>query len=103
MKLAQIFLVTVLMAMVVPMAKADQMPQFTNYLQWEIYNGSQALGAADRASSAGTDSYYLQRIMLKAQAIVGIDVPWIALFQIIPEVELIWQKPVPKGWAPYKP
>lgn len=31
------------------------------------------------------------------------DVPWLTSFQILPEVDLVWQRSYPENWEDYKP
>lgn len=84
-------------------ASADSLPQLTQYLQSEIAHSSQALSKPVGGLASDQEEFFLRRWLVRLQASFGIEVPWIASFQIVPEVELVWQRPYPDGWTDYKP
>jgi len=49
------------------------------------------------------ESYFLRRFWLRIRPRVGIDIPGLADFEIIPETELLWEKQAPEGWEIYRP
>jgi hypothetical protein len=84
-------------------AAQDNLPGLTDFLRTEISKSAKALKPGQRASVATGDEYYFRRWMIRLQALVGVEVPWIASFKIVPEVELIFERPYPQGWSEYKP
>ena len=89
---------------IVPMNQvgaADSLPELTRYLKAELESASRALDEAD--DTAVNEAYFLRRWLVRVQAPFGIKVPWVAKFQIVPEVELVWQRQYPDGWNEYKP
>jgi hypothetical protein len=84
-------------------SQAESNPQLTEFIQSTIH--SELVHGPKEAQSTvvTTDDFFLRRILLRIQAIVGIDVPWIATFQILPEVEMVWQRPYAEGVSDYKP
>jgi len=84
-------------------AAQDNLPGLTNFLRTEISKGAKALANGQSSSVATGDEYYFRRWMIRLQALVGVEVPWIASFTIVPEVELIFDRPYPQGWSDYKP
>jgi hypothetical protein len=83
--------------------RAEQLPELTAFLREQINTANQSLrqkpvGATSLAApltipltAALTDSYVLRYWYLRLRALVGVDVPWIASFQIVPEVELMFE------------
>lgn len=84
-------------------ASADELPELTNFIRQEISKGGRAFAKSDAAAGDLEEGFFFRRWLLRLQAQVGIDVPWIATFQIVPEVELVWERPFPDGWTAYKP
>lgn len=79
----------------------DSLPELTRYLKAELESASRSLDVAGEA--VADEAYFLRRWMVRVQAPFGIKVPWVAKFQIVPEVELVWQRQYPEGWSEYKP
>ncbi len=84
-------------------ATSDTLPGLTSFLRTEISKSAKALQAGQRTSLATGDEYFFRRWFIRLQALVGVEVPWIASFTIVPEVELIFERPYPQGWSDYKP
>ena len=85
-------------------AKADSFPQLTEYLKSEISGVSGSVpNLKDYARTDSSDAYFFRRWFVRLQIPFGISVPWIAQFQVIPEVELVWVRSYPDGWKEYKP
>jgi hypothetical protein len=100
MKLTQMAMIAMILLLPIR-ASADALPGLTRYLKTEIANSSLAL--ASPAPAMAGDEFFFRRWLVRLQATFGIEVPWIATFQIIPEVELVWQRSYPQGWSDYKP
>ena len=83
-------------------AHADSFPALTSYLTSEIARGHQMMADSESEPPTGNDAFILRRLLVRVQASVGIRVPWIATFEIVPEVELLWDKRYPAGWEHYK-
>ena len=84
-------------------ALADSYPALTSYLSTEIAKGHQMMQYEEDEEQSGTDAFLFRRFLIRLQAPVGFNIPWIATFEIVPEVELYWEKPFPEGWEEYKP
>jgi hypothetical protein len=50
----------------------------------------------------GADLYFFRRFWLRIRARIERDIPGLAGFAVIPEVELLWERPNPNGWENYK-
>lgn len=48
------------------------------------------------------ESYFLRWFWQRVRPYVGISIPELATFQIIPEGELLWDKQAPEGWEIYR-
>lgn len=102
MKTTKILAIALLTMLPVFQATAgDAMPELTKYLKTEIENASRSLDEA--GTEVADEAYFLRRWLIRVQAPFGIKVSWIAKFQIVPEVELVWQRQYPDGWTDYKP
>jgi len=73
-------------------SNADQLPELTGFLREQIKTAHQSLREKPVGSTILTENYVLRNWYLRLRAIVGIDVPWIASFQIVPEVELMFER-----------
>jgi hypothetical protein len=80
----------------------DAFPKLTEYLTQEIAAAQGALVGETKPDMEG-DELFLLRWFLRLQAPLGIKVPWVASFSVIPEVEFVWQRSYPQGWKDYKP
>ena len=82
------------------LAQADALPELTKQISREL----KAHVAASASPSHGKiESWFFRNIYLRLQGSAGIRVPWIATFEIVPEVELVWQRPLPPGVINYRP
>lgn len=48
------------------------------------------------------DAYFFRRFWLRLRPRVERDIPWLAGFSVIPELEMLFEKPAPEGWEMYK-
>lgn len=55
---------------------------------------------SDRRSD--DDAYFFRRFWLRLRPRVERDVPWLAGFSVIAELEMLFEKPAPEGWEMYK-
>lgn len=99
----RVFLIAslVLLAAISQAKSSNSLPELTQYLKSEVESAYTALDQA--APGDAEEAYFLRRWMVRVQAPFGIKVPWVAKFQIVPEVELVWQRSYPDGWSDYKP
>jgi hypothetical protein len=58
-----------------------------------------AVGSGDKIE----DGYYLRRFWLRVRPYADISIPGLAGFDVIPEVEMLWEKAPPQGWEIYRP
>ncbi len=54
-------------------------------------------------SKEDNEAYFFRRFWLRLRPKVGLKVPGFATFEVIPEVEMLWEKEAPEGWETYKP
>ena len=75
-------------------ARADRVPDLTRFLDTEISTMSRAAESAPGApmEKSGMDDYSFKQFLIRVQALIGITVPWTMKVQVVPEVELLWQK-----------
>ncbi len=48
------------------------------------------------------DAYFFRRFWLRLRPRVERDIPFLAGFSVIPELEMLFEKPAPEGWEMYK-
>lgn len=48
------------------------------------------------------DAYFFRRFWLRLRPRVERDIPWLAGFSVIPDLEMLFEKPAPEGWDMYK-
>ena len=48
------------------------------------------------------DAYFFRRFWLRHRPRVERDIPWLAGFSVIPDLEMLFEKPAPEGWDMYK-
>ncbi len=78
----------------------------TDFVRGEIETLDSAF--TDMAAIEGTaptqnEDFILRRFWLRVRAKVGLTVPGFANFEVIPDVEMLWEREVPDGWETYKP
>jgi hypothetical protein len=66
-------------------------------------NQNKAEKSQHSPASLVKESYFLRRLLLRIRPSIGINIPEIAAFQIIPEAEFIWEKQNPDNWEIYRP
>lgn len=99
-KLIKMIFVCVLVS--IGYAPAWANPTLAEYVEKEISSFDLAFEALDSDSQV-TDDYFLRRFWLRLRPKVGLTVPELAALEIIPEIEMLWEKEVPEGWEIYKP
>lgn len=95
----------VLITSLVGFAGAGDNAEFSRDLEQQIQvtrNAINGVPAAD-TTSAVEDEYYLRRFWFRLRAKVGIKLPPVLAIQIVPEMEMLFERPVPTGYATYKP
>lgn len=77
-----------------------------NYIESEINLLDDAVQSAptEKAVIDGEkeEGFFFRRFWFRLRARVERDVPGLAGFAVIPEVELLWEHPYPDGWESYK-
>jgi hypothetical protein len=71
--------------------RAEEIPELTRFVAQEIQTMSRAVDGPRQAEDQGI-AFYFRQFMVRVRASVGIEVPWIASFAIVPEVELVWNR-----------
>ena len=85
--------------------------EILQFLKNEIKNFEQQLAATDAAvcsadedlTRATEDSWYFRRFWLRVRPKFSFGVPGLTALEIVPELELLWQRDLPDGWKTYKP
>ncbi|MCB0365747.1 MAG: hypothetical protein H6624_01935 [Bdellovibrionaceae bacterium] len=74
-------------------ARAESNPQMVEFFKSEITKVNSAVVALpEDHHDRENPGWPLRHFMLQIQAKFGIEVPWVAKFLIVPEVELVWVK-----------
>ena len=74
-------------------ARAESNPEMVKFFKEEITKVNTAVAVLpEDHHDDGTPAWPLRHFMLRLQAKFGIEVPWIAKFLIVPEVEMVWVK-----------
>ena len=92
---------------------AAPVPELMKALEDQILRLDEAMTTEDPRSKSETtlavdsdpsnEQWYFQNFFLRIRARWGFDVPGFAKFHVVPELELVWQRPTPEGWGSYKP
>ena len=86
---------------------ASVMPDWVQFIDEEVTSASIALEQAapetEATASCIEEEFYLRRFWMRVRAKVGIQIPVLAKFEVIPEIEMLWERPLPEGWKPYHP
>lgn len=78
------------------------------YFEEEVLSTDNALQMESTPSSmigdghSDDDAYFFRRFWLRLRPRVERDIPWLAGFSVIPELEMLFEKPAPEGWEMYK-
>lgn len=100
--------------MISNLGHAAPVPELTNYLEEELKVFDDAVSrcsAPDDLSSTqailgeekAEERYLFRNFWLRARMRGGFELPGLVTVQVIPEVEMYWQRQVPEGWGAYKP
>ena len=84
-------------------AEAKRIRGLERFLEREISSVQEAVERSETDQVARPTGWYLRRFLFRIKSPVGIDIPFLAKFQIVPEVEMLWQRDYPEGWGSYKP
>lgn len=77
--------------------------RFQQFLEQNIEIASAAFNSSAQEYGGAGDEYYLRRFWLRIRPKVGFKLPGTGKIQLIPEVELLWDRPLPESWTGYKP
>lgn len=59
-------------------------------------------GTAITGEQSDDEAFFFRRFWFRLRARVERDIPGLAGFSVVPEIELLWEKQVPDGWETYK-
>lgn len=100
-------LTLVLMSTVVffNIAMADNLNDFSRDLEQQIIQTREAIadGKAPSAKVKADEEYFFRRFWLRLRGKVGIQLPGIYNLQVIPEMEMLFERTLPDGYTGYKP
>lgn len=78
-------------------AGSAEIPELTRFVSDEISTMSRAVeSGGDGADTPSRVAFYFRQFAVRVRASVGIEVPWIVSFAIVPEVELVWNREMKK-------
>jgi hypothetical protein len=80
---------------------ADRLADFISEEVWSMDNAFVRYASSNPASV--DEEFFLRRFWLRVRAKFGIEVPGLAEFDVIPEVEMLWEKQTPEGYEIYRP
>lgn len=97
-----VFLILFFVAPVVSQAKVNH--KLSEYFQLQLSTLNQSvIESENSAQSAALEQWFLDQFTLRIRAQVGFEVEGFATFQVVPEMELVWQRSNPEGWINFKP
>lgn len=81
---------------------------FSDHLLEEMSVVEQALLSSELPGSLpleeeSSEAFYFRRFWFRDRARAGFHVPGLAKLEIIPEIEMLWERDLPKGWTQYRP
>lgn len=53
--------------------------------------------------SQTNEDWLLRNFWIRLRAKVGVSITGIANVDLVPDAEILWQRPLPKGWSNYQP
>lgn len=90
----QIILIAIILGCFTHVARADKVPALTSFVETEVMSVNSAV---ERTSELNKETevgsrFKFKQFLIRLQAMIGLEVPWTASVQIVPEVELLWEK-----------
>lgn len=89
------------------LAYAEPKQDLSEFIIDEISTVDQAFQAETRKTGItegqSEEAYYMRRFWFRIRAKFGIEVPGFADFEVIPDLEMLWEKEPPNGWEIYHP
>lgn len=64
-------------------------------------SGAQQL-PAPQVSPDDDSAFFLKRFWLRVRPKAIFSLPGVVKLQVIPELEMLWERPTPEGWTGYK-
>ncbi len=49
------------------------------------------------------EAFMFRRFWLRLRPRAGLHVPGFATFDVVPEIEMLWERDLPNGWETYRP
>ena len=106
MKISILGLVWVLAVVSARPSQAAIIPELTKHLTEMLDSTESAVNrcSSEDASAAETShEWFYRRFWLRFRPRVSFAVPGFAKLEIVPEIEMLWQRDLPAGWEVYKP
>ena len=94
---------------------SSPIPALERFLEEKVLGGGQhteevcsletasEVGSINEAWDASQEVLFYRTFFLRVQAKAGVQIPFLINVQIIPEVELVWQRSLPEDWGMYRP
>lgn len=92
---------TLLVACVAGSRAFPAQQRFGEYLDATTSDIQSTLEEED-GGAGDNDSWYFRRFTLRVRPYVTFTAG-IAKLNVIPDIELLWERPLPDGWEPFKP
>ncbi len=87
-------------------AQAQELSTLSEFVTEQVSSLEAAfndISPVDDSGIQGEDKFIFRRFWLRVRAKVGLTIPELAALDLIPEIEMLWEKEVPEGWETYKP
>jgi hypothetical protein len=87
-------------------AHAAIIPELTQHLTEMLDSTESAVNSCpteETGSAAKDHEWFYRRFWLRFRPRVSFAVPGFAKLEIVPEIEMLWQRDLPTGWEVYKP
>lgn len=86
--------------------QAQSASSFSRMIEHELLSLDEAVQSVETNSSMSAandeDGYFFKRFWLRIRARIERDIPGLAGFAVVPEIEILWEKQNPDGWEGYK-
>ena len=85
-------------------AQAGEKQKLGNFITSEYNNQIEALNTVESSEATMTqDGWYLNKVRVRVRATIGLEVPYLAKFEIKPFLGIHLKRKNPVGYTSYKP
>lgn len=87
-------------------SEASPVDSLTQFIEEELTTLDAAVQSSPTesliTSTTDDEMYFFRRFWFRFRGRVERDIPGLAGFAIVPEIEMLWEKQLPEGWETYK-